>query len=430
MKKISITALCVFLLGCELSKDSKKNPVNTNQTVDITALLARETEIVNKLPKSSNSLAFDIYKDLSSEKNITFSPLSISLALAMTYAGSRADTETAMKKVLYYGDNNLDFHKSYGEFANLLACKDRSTNNTVFKISNGLWIEDKYSVLDNFKNILADGYKAEVSLLDFANNPSQSTEAINSAVATQTNGEIDKLLKQDLDPSTRLVLTNALYFKSNWEEPFEASNTSDGNFTKSDNSNYITKFMSKTDKYFYGEDEQKQYLLMPYKDSEFAALFVLPKKDQLKAVQDNFDEKSYNAMLNNLSEKKVHVWLPKFSQRTSPNIKDLLTKRGLGVLFDAEKANLKGINNNSHGENNLYVDDIIHEAVVKIYEEGTTAAAATAVAIAVGSAMPVRQPEEIINFHAERPFLFNIIHKPTNTILFMGRVDEPQAQAL
>lgn len=409
--------------GDELSL-TEENPLN----VDVASLLARETYINEHSPKSSNALAFDLYKDLSAnEKNLTFSPFSVSLALAMTYAGARNETEDAMKKVLYYGDNNLDFHKSYGELANLMSHKDRSNTDTTLTISNGLWLEKDYAVFDDFKNTLADGYSAKPTSLDFQNQPGPSTKLINEAVATDTNGEIKNLLKTDLTDETRFVLTNAMYFKSKWQTAFDNDKSSVETFNLSDGNSRDATFMKQEDKVLYGEDSEKQFVLLPYKDSDFATLFVLPREGKLKSVELSLNDQSFDYMMNAMDMKDVSLWLPKFEHRTSPNLKEVLTKRGLGILFDKDRADLKKINDNSLAEGNLYVGDVVHEAVVKMYEEGTTAAAASAVIGVVATSIP-NPPENLVNFHADRPFLFHIVHKPSNTILFMGRVDEPMKE--
>jgi len=432
MKSKALFFLLASLGATYLSCD---NPPATNHAgphvdpaaglnVDVVALLAREVEINEHSPKSSNTLAFDLYRDFSGEKNPTFSPFSLSLALAMTYAGADAETEKAMKDTLHYGDNNLEFHKSYGDFANLLSHKDRTKDETTLNISNALWLQDHFKVLDGFKNTLAEGYRAQPTQLDFCHDAAASTKLINETVSKQTNKEIDELLKKELSKDTRFVLTNAMYFKSNWLSPFAEEITTEGSFSKSDGSDMNTKYMKQKTKFMYGEDEHKQYLMVPYKDSDFAALFVLPRDGKLKSVEHDLNDANFDAMLKGLTLKDVSFWLPKFSQRMSPNVKKALSDRGLEILFDDNKANLTKINNRSEGEENLYIGDVVHEAVVKMYEEGTTAAAATAV-IGLAATSAYSEPTPVTNFHADHPFLFNIIHKPSNTILFMGRVDEP-----
>lgn len=423
-------SIIFFLVACNpLSQDKKElQPEGelSQLSFDSGPLLAREKSVIEKFPNSSNLLAFELYRKLaSSSENITFSPFSISTALAMTYAGAKEETAASFKKVLYYGDNTLDFHKSLGDFALLLTHKDRSKNDTTIKISNVLWLQKDFSIVENFKTTLANAYKAKPIQLDFAKLPGPSTATINQTIAQQTNGEIPKLLKQDLRQDTRFVLTNALYFKSKWQNAFETGDSSKGAFTLSNGSKKNVLFMRQEDRFMYGEDDQKQFLLMPYQDNDFATLFVLPKEGKLAAVENSLDETRFSAMLAQLSRQKVSLWLPKFSQRSSPNIKKLLIELGLEVAFDDERADFSGMHEKAPNEENIYISDVIHEAIVKMYEDGTTAAAATAVVMAEATAMPPSEPEKVIDFHAERPFLFSIIHQPSNSILFMGRVSDP-----
>lgn len=295
------------------------------------------------------------------------------------------------------------------------------------KVSNVLWPNKGFSILKSFKDTLAEGYRADPVELDFTHAPNEATKIINETIAKQTNNEIKELLKETLLPDTRLVLTNALYFKSDWLKPFEEEDTKVENFTKKDGVKIRTPLMKQTGDFNYGEDEVKQFLLLPYKDKDFATLIVLPKLGQFKAIEKSLSYDGFEDMMKKVdSAKKVNLWLPKFSARTTPAIKDALERRGISALFDEGRANLTGIAENK----DLFVSDIAHEAVVKIFETGTIAAAASAVMIKESMAMPPKKPEDIIKFHADRPFFYFILYKPSNTILFMGRVDEPSTKEL
>lgn len=344
--------------------------------------------------------------------------------MAMAYAGTKDETEAAFEKVLYFGHNNLQFHKSYGEFALLLANKDRSDKETTFDMANTLWLDKDFSVLKEFSDTLLEGYNALPIELDFKNEAGPATDAINQAISKLTHGEIDKLLKSDLPSSTRLVLTNAIYFKSAWLEPFKPAATTDENFTGIDGTTTQVKMMKQENHMSYGENDNSQYLLMPYRDQEFATLFILPKAGKLVDVEQGLSEQSLLEMLKNLTTKKVSNWIPKFSQRATPNIKDTFVDMGLEVAFDSMKANFEGM---AKSLERLYIENIVHEAVVKMYEEGTTAAAATAI-VMVASAMPISEPEPVVDFHADRPFLYMIYHQPSGTILFMGKVLNPKSE--
>ncbi|HXW52909.1 MAG TPA: serpin family protein, partial [Myxococcota bacterium] len=293
--RILIISLCYLFALC--SSCSKGPEIHTKPPVEIhadeKALIANEAEIVANAPKSSNKFAFDLYKDLATEEsNLVFSPFSISLALAMTYAGAKGDTAAAIKKVFYFGDNTLDFHKSFGELASLLVSKDRKALDTKLMIANGLWLQSGFNVLQPFKNTLKVAYHSQLTELDFAHEPGPSTKKINVTVSEQTAGEIDKLLKQDLKKTTQFVITNAIYFKSKWRSPFEANKTAKRRFLKNNGQSVDTDFMMQTHRFPYGENEQKQFLMMPYKDADFAAFFILPRENQLASVENGLNDVS------------------------------------------------------------------------------------------------------------------------------------------
>lgn len=410
--------LLIFLSGC------KAGPVIERIPVDLASLLKDEKNIDRNFPDSSNLLAFDLYKKLSTKDgNLVFSPLSISAGLAMAYAGAKGETEDAFKQSLHFGDNSLPFHKSFADFTLLLAHKRRDKFQTQLELSNNLWLEQSFLVLDSFKDLLKSAYKALPIMLDIKNDPAYSTSFINQHIAKETKGEVPDLLKSQLPSDTALVLTNVLYFKSKWLAYFEREDTRFGPFTLLSGAKKDVRFMRQTTKLSYGEDEQKQFLLMPYRDPDLAALFILPALGKFAEVEKGLSDESFRAMLKDLYEPKVSLWLPKFSEKTSPDIKNALTDLGLGVAFDKEKANFKGISDQAKY---LYISDIAHEAVVKMYEEGATATAATAVVFS-GEMMAAPRPrEKEVEFHADRPFLFYIFHRATNTILFMGKIVDPR----
>lgn len=400
-------------------------PAESRIAFDNAPLLAREQSISKNFPTSSNELAFDLYKNLAAtETNLTFSPLSISAALAMVYVGSQSTTEQALKNVLHFGDNSVDFHKSFGDFTLLLANKDRSGTHTKMEIANVLWVQEGYALRDNFKNTLADAYKALPVALNFKTQPGLAKQTINQTISSQTHGEIPQLLKGELAKETRLILTNALYFTSHWQNTFIESNSNEGLFKTLRGNAKNTIFMRQTDRFYHGEDEHAQFLVMPYEDKDFAALFVLPREGKFASVESSLNLNSFTHMLESLESQKVNVHLPKFAHRTLPDVKRVLESLGMGIAFDPKEADFSGISDDIN--DNFYIGNIVHEAVVKIYEEGTTAAAATAIMMYPTASIPPA-PERIINFHADRPFLFFIFHQPSRTILFMGRVDEPHS---
>lgn len=398
-------------------------PLSLGMTLTASAMVDFDQEEMigrRQVSQGINQFAFAMYRDLDAKENITFSPLSLSIGLSMVYVGANGDTQSAIKEVFHYGENDAVFHENYGKFIAMLAA-DRSHRGTTFNIANDLWLQEDFKVLPNFSSALASAYGASPRLLNFISEPNAAMNVINARISDQTKGEIPSLLKKPLSTETRFVLTNALYFNAKWASAFRNYSTYNGNFHgMSEQVNY----MHQTHRFAYGEDDTKQYVVMPYEDGEFATLFVLPKEGQMDAVAQSMGQDDFTRMMSSLDYLKVNLQLPKFSVRSAPQIKDILISRGLGVLFDKENADLSSINGIKYGDGKLSVANIAHEAVVKMYEGGTTAAAATAV-IGVGTTS-IRPPELTVDFIAERPFYFYIIHQPSNTIMFMGHVVTPK----
>ena len=368
-----------------------------------------------------NQFAFLFSNDLlTKHENYTFSPLSINLALSMVFLGAKGESKVEFGKIFGNSDN---FHQHFGQLVNNINDKDRAPTKTSFKISNNIWLQNGITLLKDYQNVLATSYGAEkVRHLDFKHDAQTSTAQINKSISTDTNDEIPKLLKETVSNQTRLILTNALYFNAFWQKQFIEDSTYDGDFHKAEGQAISARYMCQGGKYSYGEDSTSQYLLMPYKDQDFATLFVLPREGE-SISNFTMDVEKFNNILKTMSSKNMSIRLPKFNQRTSPNVKEFLVDLGLGSIFDEKSADFSGIT----GSKDLFVGDIVHEAVVKIYEAGTTAAAATAV-LMMGptSIRPIEQ--EVIDFHVTRPFFYYILHKPTNMILFMGRIMHPLDQ--
>ncbi len=393
----------------------------THASPDVTAMPQEEMIGIKEVSQGINELAFDLYRNLSPAENFTFSPLSISLGMAMVYAGAKNDTESAMKKALRYGNNDASFHKNFGNFLTMMN-SDRSQFDTSLTIANNLWLEEKFKILPSFLSSLQSAYDASPTLLNFRTQADESTNIINQAINEQTRGEIPSLLKKPLANDTRFVLTNALYFNAKWASEFNERRGYDESFY---GMTEPVHYMMQTSYFEYGEDDTKQFVLMPYSDNEFATLFVLPKEDHMESVANSLSVDDFNTMMSSMSYQKVRMRLPKFTVKSSPKLKEILMAKGLGNLFSPEKADLSGINGVTMGDDKLFIADVVHEAVVKMYVGGTTAAAATGI-IGIG-ATSVRPVEFIIDFTAERPFYFYIIHRPSNTIMFMGHVVHPQA---
>lgn len=396
--------------------------------VTMLASMSFANDIVRGFNRTSFTLRDTVAK--TSSENYAFSPLSISTALSMTYAGAAGSTMALMKSVLNFGDNGETFHRGVGSLLESARYSDVNTKSSPrVNIVNDLWLQADFDILPKFTEDLQRGYGAQASMLDFNSDAAKATATINQHVATATQNEIPTLFKTDLEENTRFVLTNAIFFDAKWQHKFMGHNTFTSNFTMSSGAPKTVNYLTQTNYFNYGEDDTKQYLMMRFRDDDanekYSAIFVLPKVGHENLV---INAESFITMTKNMNLHTVAVKLPKFEVRSSPNMKDTLTDMGLGVLFDRDQADLSGINGETSGPKKLFLSDVVHETVVKLYEDGMTATASTAVIGAVRSS--IRVPEKsTFEFTADRPFHFfilnNVPEADTPAIMFMGRINEP-----
>lgn len=436
--KFMLLATLLFAFGCKENKDSKSglklddgpsyvkdgqlgdiSAYNPQLKLDTTEVLAQEDTILKNAPSNQiNKFAFDMYEQVKGSENITYSPMSISLALSMTYSGANGETKDEMKTALGLGENEPGFHDSVGKFVSLLNHKDHK--GTEINISNATWLAQGFDVLASFQETLKSSYGMKAVNLDFMTDPQLATGIINKTISEQTKGKIDTLLAAPLAKDTKLVLTNAVYFSGKWLNPFNEANTAEDKFITNTAAEVNVPFMNQTGKFLYSEDNEKQVIETPYEDGEFAMVFVLPKPEQAAYLMKTSNPEEFATLLDSLKERKVNLKLPKFSQKMAPNVKEVLQKLGMNKAFDEKQADFSGINK----EKQLFIGDIAHQALVEVNEIGTTAAAATAVVVVPGAAVPGVDPEQPVDFHATRPFTYYLIHQKTKTILFVGRVDK------
>ncbi|MCL5773261.1 MAG: serpin family protein [Firmicutes bacterium] len=367
----------------------------------------------NAVVNANNQFAFDLYFKLKDkEDNIFFSPWSISSALVMTYEGARGKTAQEMQSVLHFPKDDGIRRASFKEINDRINKKDKK-----YKLStaNALWAQQAYPFLPEYKNLIQQYYGGKITNLDFIKDAEKSRKIINTWVEQQTNNKIKNLIPPDiLGPLTRLVITNAIYFKGNWLKQFDRKNTAKDNFRISKSRNAKVQMMSLTDERFnYGETEELQIIELPYADKELSMLILLPKGDNLKIMEKLLEPKKLNELRSSLLEEKVDVYLPRFKLETKYEMADALKKMGMMTPFSG-KADFSGIS-----KKQLLIDNVIHKAFVEVNEEGTEAAAATGVVMLGAGA--IRIPV----FRADHPFIFIIQETKTGNILFMGRVVDP-----
>lgn len=381
----------------------------------ILAVLAGTVTHAQSASEAINTFAFDLYRDLKigGNENLVYSPFSITPAFGMVTLGAKGETLKQLNATFHFG-NEPRFHKTIGLLQRDILSS--SSEDITITLANKAWMQNDYSILRTYRKNLKKYYKAEMYRVDFIKDPELSRQTINLAVEHDTKQHIKNLLPQgSISELTRLVLTNAIYFKGKWKEPFEPEKTKERDFTIADGSKVKHQFMSADKTFGYFKADNFAALEMDYKGEELSMLIILPNEGKpLSEFEKTFTVEKYNDIVKAIEPQKTLVFIPRFTVESDFSMKKVLGEMGLTVPF-SDDADFSGIS----GNKDLKISDAYHKAYIEVTEEGTTAAAATAVVVAMKS-MP-----NFNVFDANRPFMFILRHKPTNTILFIGRVAKP-----
>jgi len=372
---------------------------------------------IQQVVNANNEFAFDFYSEINKEEegNIFYSPYSISAALAMTYEGAKGQTAEEMKSVFHFPENNI-LRPNFAAIYNEINKKGKE-----YKLSTGnaLWAQQDYQFLPDYLSTVEKYYGGKATNLDFVGESEKSRQTINSFIEQQTNDKIKDLIPPGvLNAYTRLVLTNAIYFKGTWVKQFDKSDTRDQDFTTISGQKVKTPMMQLTGddaEFNYGETDDIQILEMPYDGEDLSMLVILPKENNLEAVEASLTNDKLSEWKNMLSEQRVDIYVPKFKFESKYFMVETLSNMGMPTAF-TEAADFSGMD----GTQDLLIQNVIHQAFVEVNEEGTEAAAATAVVVGIKSVGP-----RIPIFRADHPFIFMIQEKGTGNILFMGRVADP-----
>jgi serpin B len=371
---------------------------------------------VAALVKGNNAFAFDLYDQLrAKDGNVFFSPYSISTALAMTYAGARGDTAAEMAKALYFTLGPDELHRAE---AALLAGLNGGGKPRGYQLSiaNALWGQQGYGFKEGFLKLTQASYGAGLREVDFASNPEAARQTINAWVEKETKDKIKDLFpKGVLNNLTRLVLTNAIYFKGDWASQFKKDQTRDEEFqTGADK--VKAPMMHQMARFKYLDADGVQALELPYAGKELSMVVLLPKKtDGLAELEKMLSADKVAGWLGKLREQEVIVALPKFKTTCEYSLNGPLAALGMKKAF-GPTADFSGMNGR---KDDLYIQAVVHKAFVDVNEEGTEAAGATGIAVGV-KALPVRR-----EFRADHPFVFLIRDTRNDSILFLGRVVNP-----
>ena len=422
---ISIAILLVTSCGPSASDTTPAHasPSPTAPADDISMLVDGNTEFT-----------FDLYRELKdSEGNFFFSPYSISTALAMTYSGARGETEQQMADTLHFTLSQARLHAAFSALADSI--KERGKTMTTVEspegemvqeevdgfrlnIANALWGQKGYNFLSEFLDLLQVYYGSGLNTLDFINEPEESRLAINQWASDQTEGRIQDIIPPGvLNAFTRLVLANAIYFNANWEHQFSESATRDGLFHLLDGSTATVPMMHQEENFKYTEGDNYQAIRLPYLGNEFAMTILLPGEGLFEEFESSLNTQILKDITAKLESTQVNLTLPRFQFESSFQLNQALSNMGMPDAFSSG-ADFSGMTGNTE----LFIGSVLHKSFLAVDEEGTEAAAVTAVIVVVSA-----QPTPTINFTVDRPFIFLIQDIETGSVLFIGRVLNPVA---
>ena len=385
---------------------------------------------LRELVQGNNDFAFDLYRALNDgEGNLFYSPFSISQALAMTFAGARGETERQMADTLHYRLPQSSLHPAFNSLDRALASRGKDPRGTQnqeeakqyfrLNIANAVWGQYGYGFLPDFLDVLAENYGAGMRPLDFAGAPEESRARINDWVAEETEDKVKDLLPPGtIDPLTRLVLTNAIYFNASWHWSFRSRNTKVGPFHLEGGDIVDVPMMTETSKDFYGytRGDGYQAVDVPYSYGEMSMTVLLPDEGDLGALEDSLNAELLDQIMDDIEIDYITLTIPLFKFESEFSLGETLAGMGMPDAFD-DRADFSGMT----GSRDLLISHVVHKAFVSVDERGTEAVASTA-GVVIQVSGPSKEP---IPVTVNRPFIFLIRDTATGTVLFLGRVMNP-----
>ncbi len=360
---------------------------------------------------------FNEIRKIEQDDNIFISPFSVSVAFAMTLNGAAGETEQAMTNTLQL--QNIDAESVNPSFAQLNETLQSADPKVTLTIANSLWGKQGFTFKQDFLDRNSHFFNANITTLDFSD-PSAS-DTINMWVDSNTNGKIQKIVDENIDPAMVLFLINAIYFKGSWQTEFDPSHTRDGTFNLESGNLKQVPMMNRTDNYkhYVNQEENFQAISLPYGDGQISMYIFLPSRESdLKTFLDSLNAENWENWISQFQERKIWVQIPKFKIEYETSLIDVLKTLGMSVAFNEIQADFSRMASLENLDSNLYIAEVKHKTFVDVNEEGTEAAAVTGIGIAVTSLPP--------QFIADRPFFFAIRDNETGTVLFMGTVVDPQ----
>ena len=380
-------------------------------------IITQDTKFTNDDSSDEKDFVFAFYSEIakdSPESNLFLSPFSISTAFSMAYEGAAGNTASEMQQVFGFIS---DDQKRRESISDTLAKLDSKNDLYKLQIANALWVKDGYQIKQNYLDTATTYYDSTVDNVDFVTN--DGVNKINKWTSEKTQGKIKDVLAPDsTDELTRMVITNAIYFKGKWGNQFNPGNTSDKLFwLDKDNSVTVPMMKSPADMFDYYETKDLQAIKMYYVGGDISMIVLLPKdKNGLGSLEDSLNMQKLDFIRDMMTREPLTIQMPKFEFETEYKLVDSLENLGIHDAFDKNNADFQGMT-----DEQVYLDQAIHKAFVNVNEEGTEAAAITALVVRAQSGPPEPRHE----FVADHPFVFIIQENNTGEILFIGRLANP-----
>ncbi|MCJ7744152.1 MAG: serpin family protein [Dehalococcoidales bacterium] len=410
--------MIVGLIGCSQPASAE---VLKSDKDRITSPVVNSSDM-KTLVNGNSEFAFDLYQALKKEDgNIFYSPYSISLALAMTYGGARGETAKQMADTLHYLLPQSALHPAFNSLDIELGKrgeggKGKDSKGFRLNVVNAIWGQKDYRFLSAYLDLLAENYGAGLRILDFKSAPEQSRMTINKWVSDQTEDRIKDLVPEgSINPLTRLVLTNAIYFNAAWKLPFKPEATTDGPFHLINGDDVTVPMMKQTEYFGYAKSGNYLAVELPYDGDELSMVILMNETGKFGDFENTLKLSTVKAIIGDLKNTRVALTMPKFEFESEFGLKETLIGMGMEEPF-RDSADFSGMSK----ESDLHIDDVVHKAFVSVDEAGTEAAAASAVIVGTTS-----MPPEPVTVTLDRPFVFLIRDIQTGAILFIGRVMNP-----
>jgi len=379
-----------------------------------------QTGSASQLSGAINEFGFNLLKELSStepDDNVFISPVSVHLALEMTYMGAEGETEKEMKNLLKIA--GIEKYEA-AVLANRMLDQLGEISDSKVALANSIWAREGLPFKKVFLEIGEDFFGARVSDLDFSS--PQAVKTINGWVSDNTRGKIDRIVKQ-LNPLDVMVLLNAIYFEAPWSEQFKEENTEEGPFYLEAGSQKDLPMMSQSGSFRFLETEDFKLIRLPYGKTESLAAYILLPEEKfgLRELTDRITGKSWKSWLSRLNQSRGRIVLPRFELSYDKELNEPLKDLGMELAFDRTRADLTGIIDLP--TQNAYVSKVRHKTLLEVTERGTKAAGVTSVKVGLTSLGPSQDSFEMVVDH---PFLFAIRHEETGALLFLGGINNPK----